>query len=309
VFLAIYALFFMSVGVNLVSFSTVQGKLVAIRRRGALLLMTNFVGAAFSIALIVVLLPRWLTSEGGRFELIFGFTGICFGIATLISALLVEPRDDYHEPAENLGEMFWDVVVTLRNDRRFLRLAIIGALFSTSVILFPHYQAVGLSQRMKPQITDIIWWIVIQNIGTAIFSLFVGPLADRRGNRAVLRVVLPALTAAPLLALAIAYLGPNGRTAFPLVFILVGLVPVTLRTMHNYTLEMAGPPDHPRYLSTINVAMAVPILFSPLLGWLIDLTGFPPTFLGVSALVGIGWLMTYGLYEPRRAADQAERST
>jgi MFS family permease len=269
------------------------------------MLMTNVIGAGISIGCIVALLPRWLTSEGGRFDLIFGFTAICFGIATVISMLLTEPKDNYQEPPVRLRRLFWDVAVTLRDDRRFLRLTIIGALFSSSVMLFPHYQAIGRGDRMELQLTDAIWWIVIQNVGTATFSLFLGPLADRRGNRSVLRLILPTLAAAPLLALALSYVGPASRPVFPLVFILVGLVPVTLRIMHNYTLEMAEPPDHPRYLSAINLVMAAPILLSPFLGWLIDLFGFDPVFLGIALAIGVGWVMTYGLYEPRHAVGQS----
>ena len=43
---------------------------------------------------------------------------------------------------------------------------------------------------MALEIKDVVWWVIIQNAGTAVFSVVTGPLADWRGNRAVLRVIL-----------------------------------------------------------------------------------------------------------------------
>ncbi len=301
IFLGVYAIFFMSVGINQVSYNTLQGKLVAATRRGRLLAAANVVGSILAIGCVLVLLPGWLADESGRFDRIFGFTGICFGLATATSLLLAEPRDDYQEPSSRLMRLFGDVLVTLHRDRRLLRLAVIGALFSMSVMLFPHYQALGRGERIGIPLSEIIWWVVVQNIGTGLFSLLVGPVADRYGNRAVLRLTLPALAAAPLLALGLSLSGSAGQTLFPLVFVLVGLTPVILRTMHNFSLELAPAEEHPRYLSTINLCMAVPVFLAPLVGGLIDAFGFDPVFLGVTLLVGLAWLLTFGIDEPRRA--------
>ncbi|MCH5373632.1 MAG: MFS transporter [Planctomycetes bacterium] len=300
-FLGIYAVFFMSIGVNQVSYNTLQGKLVAPTRRGRLLAAANLVGSVLAIALVIALLPHWLSEQGGRFDLIFCFTGICFGLATTTTLLLAEADDDYQEAPSQLLRLFGGVLETLSRDRNFFRLCIIGALFSMSVMLFPHYQALGRGERLSVPLHEIIWWVALQNAGTGLFSALLGPLADRYGNRAVLRLTLPALGAAPLLAVGLSLTGPAGRVFFPLVFVLVGLTPIILRTMHNYALEISPSDEHPRYLSTINLCMAIPIFASPLVGTLIDASGFDPVFIGVSILVLLGWMLTFGVAEPRHA--------
>lgn len=298
-FLAAYALFFMSTGVNQMSFNTLQGKLVEAARRGRLMLVTNVFGAAGAIALVVVLLPKWMTDQGGRFEWVFGFSACCFALAALQSLVLAEPPDDYDQPATSIGQRFVDVWLILRRDAKFRRLAVIASLFGVSVMLSPHYQALARGDRMEIGLRHIIGWLVVQNAGTAVFSLIVGPLADWRGNRLVLRAILLAVCAAPIVALVLSHVGPAGRPWFPLVFLLVGLTPVTMRTLHNYTLEMSSPEDHPRYLSAITLSMATPIFFSPLAGVLIGTIGFDPVFCGIAGMILAGWALTFGLFEPR----------
>ena len=49
-----------------------------------------------------------------------------------------------------------------------------------------------------------------------------------------------------------------------LVLNVVGLTPVAQKTFNNYTLDITKPEHHPRYLSTLSLSMALPILVSPL---------------------------------------------
>jgi hypothetical protein len=300
-FLVVYAMFFISTGVNQLSFNTLQGKLVEAARRGRLMLVTNTFGSVGAIALVMLLLPRWLSGEEGQFDWVFGFSACCFAFAALQALVLAEPSDDYHQPDTRISQRFVDVWLTLRRDAKFRRLAVIASLFGVSVMLFPHYQALARGDRMEISLRHVIGWLVVQNAGTALFSLVIGPLADWRGNRLVLRITLLAVCGAPIVALALSHIGPPGRPWFPLVFLLVGLTPVTMRTLHNYTLEMSSPEDHPRYLSTITLCMAAPILFSPLAGVLIEIEtiGFDTVFCGITCVVLTGWAMTFGLIEPR----------
>jgi MFS family permease len=165
-------------------------------------------------------------------------------------------------------------------------------------MLFPHYQNLGL-QGMQLELSNLTWWVVVQNIGTGLFSVPAGPLADRFGNRLVLRIGLLVIAAAPLLAMMVFVSGSPVRWIFNLVFFCVGVTPVVLRTFQNFALELSQPQDHPRYLSTISLVIAAPIVLSPLAGWLIDRLGYTPVFLSVAAAVVVGWLGTFGLREPR----------
>jgi MFS family permease len=91
-----------------------------------------------------------------------------------------------------------------------------------------------------------------------------------------------------------------GQPWFTLVFCLLGLTPVTMRILNNYTLEVTSNSEHPRYLSTLSIAMAVPpILLSPLFGAMIDWVGFEFVFLIVVMCGFYGWLLTFRIEEPR----------
>lgn len=152
--------------------------------------------------------------------------------------------------------------------------------------------------------TDLTKWVIVQNVGTALFSLIAGPLADWRGNRAVLRFSLLGIAAMPLGAIGLSLSGDAGRGWFWAVFVGIGLTPITIKTLYNYTLEIADTEDHPRYLSTLSLCVAVPLLFSPLVGAAVDRVGFEAVFIAVAAAVFSGWLLTWRLAEPRhKTAD------
>ena len=131
----------------------------------------------------------------------------------------------------------------MAEDANFRRLAIVSALFSTTLALFPHYQAIA-REKLGLGTTWLVWWVVAQNAGTALFSLLTGPIADSRGNRLALRIVTLLIVAGPLAALVAIYWPAIGKTAFPLVFLFVGLTPVAQKTFNNYTLEITQP-EHP----------------------------------------------------------------
>ena len=105
----------------------------------------------------------------------------------------------------------------------------------------------------------------------------------------------------PSLALYLSYNLEWGRGIYWCIFLLLGLVPVTLRTLQNYTLELAPESDYPRYLSTLGLCIAAPMMVSPLVGLAIDRWGFDGVFLVVSLILLIGWLQTFMLAEPRHA--------
>lgn len=298
-FLFFYALFFASTGVNMLSFGTLQGKLVQATWRGRLLLLSNILGAICAISAAALLMPLWLDQDGGDFATVFGFSGGCFAVSALISLMLSEPADDYQQPKKPLLHLFGSAWTTLRDDANFRRLGIVAALFGTSMMLFPHYQALG---KLKDGFSfgTLIVWVIAQNAGTAVFSLPAGPLADARGNRLVLRLALLGIVCAPATAILLSRTEAVDVRLYAAVFVLIGLTPVTIKVFNNYTLEISKPEDHPRYLSTLILCMSAPIVVvSPLVGWLVDAVGFEVVFLCIGSLVAVGWLLTLGLDEPR----------
>jgi hypothetical protein len=298
VYLALYGLFFAAIGVNQLTYNTIQGKLIEPTRRGRLLMIADFCGASLAVLCAIVLLRRWLHAERADYASIFGFTTALFAAASAMSWFLREQPDNHYEPSRGVSHVFQAAWQTVAEDANFRRLALVSALFSTSLVLFPHYQAIA-RDRLNLDTTWLVWWVVAQNAGTALFSLLTGPVADRFGNRLALRIVTLLILAGPLAALTAIYVPAWGRVAFPLVFLFVGLTPVAQKTFNNYTLEITQPENHPRYLSTLSLSMAAPIYASPLVSLLIRAVGFEAVYLGVVGLLWLGWVLSFGLVEPR----------
>jgi MFS family permease len=83
----------------------------------------------------------------------------------------------------------------------------------------------------------------------------------------------------------------------------LGLNPISLKIFSNYALELAPrAAEHPRYVSLVGAALAVPFVVSPLLGMAVDLIGFRPVFIAGAAVIGAGAALATGLPEPRRGA-------
>jgi len=307
-FLVIYGIFFSSTGINQLVLNTVSGKLIRVDWRGRLALLGTVFGATTAVLCAWYLLGIWLVDENGssgnqsNFVMIFAFTGVAFVLAAIVALFLEEHPDHVHEQRRGVVDLFRAAVSTVIHDRNFRTVTIIGALFGMYLTLFPHYQRLG-RDRLDLGLTALIPWVLAQNIGAALFSIPAGWIADRFGNRLVLRVMMLILCIAPMLALGLAKLGDAGQPWFTVVFCLLGLTPVTMRILNNYTLELTDNHDHPRYLSTLSIAMAVPpVLLSPFFGALIDWVSFEFVFL-IVVICGIcGWLLTFRIKEPRQSS-------
>jgi len=233
--------------------------------------------------------------------MIFAFTGTMFVFAAICALFLKERPDVQTEKVRSWRDLVASVFETLREDKNFRMLAIIAALFGMYLTLFPHYQRLA-RDRFELSLTALIPWVIAQNIGAGLFSIPSGWIADRFGNRLVLRISMLILCIAPILSLVLAQIENVGSGWFTVVFCLLGLTPVVMRYLNNYTLELCGGKDHPRYLSTLGLAMALPpILFSPLAGALIDWISFEFVFLIVIVCVILGWVLTFRIEEPRES--------
>jgi len=305
IFLMIYAVFFTATGINVFLLNTITGKLIKVKRRGAMSLLGTVFGATIAVICAWRLLKVWLVDEAGggttqsSFGLIFCFTGTMFVAAAACVLFLKERPDIGNQTGRSATELFKAFFATLRDDKNFRTVAIIAAMFGMYLTLFPHYQRLG-RDRLSLSLTALIPWVLAQNIGAAGFSIPSGWIADRHGNRLVLRIAMLLLCIPPVMAVVVGQIENVGNNWFTAVFCLLGLTPVTMRYMSNYTLEVCTAKDHPRYLSTLGIAMATPpIILGPLMGALVDLVGFEFVFGIVTICMFVGWLLTFQIQEPR----------
>ncbi len=297
-FLGFYFLFFCATGLNQLGFGTAQGKLIPPHLRGRLMLASNVIGAVVAISLAAWLLPKWLQGNDIQVHWIFGFAASAFVLSAMSVIGLKEHRDHVEKKTFSAKHLLFESFVVVRDDLRFRWVCLIAAAFGFSLMLFPHYQALA-RERLEVDLSRMIFWVIIQNAGTAIFSLLGGPLADWKGNRLVLRTMLFGVMILPLGSIALVHSGELGIYLFDWLFLFVGVTPITFRAFTNYTLELVPSERHPRYLATQSLCIAIPMVLSPFVGLMIDLTSFEVVFSGIAVILFLGWTMTWFLVEPR----------
>lgn len=302
-FLLLYFIFFSATGLNQLVDGTLQGKLIRPIRRGRLLGIAGMIGSAGAVCAALLLLRPWiqLPNQDG-FIFIFLFNGTAYVIAGLMANLCYE-LPDAATKAPEVRPPWWSPFVraweTYRDDHRFRRAAAMAALFMSGLLLFPHYQALARSAHNSSDI-DMVWWVIAQNLSLGVLSPIFGMIADRRGNRLALRIAafLAALT--PLIAVTVSTPGfPFGRELFPVTYVFLGITPVTMKTISNYTLELVPREKHPQYLSTMTICYTVPFLLSPLLGAVMDYIPWQIPFIAVSFTIACGGILTFFMAEPR----------
>jgi MFS family permease len=316
-FLACYGIVFVATGLQRLAWATLQGKLIRANRRGRLMAISGLVGSVISVTAVLLLIPDWLNRPDGGFAWIFLMTAAGFVVAGGLAACVSEPADlpesdkgpdrgpgkdgeQTTSPGRRPIELLLDAWDLFRSNRPFRRIACVAMLFISIQLAFPHFQTLGrttLSDAQREQGSYLMHWLVAQNIGFGVGTLLLGSLADLCGNRLAIRIEIFLLASVPLLALlpAEAYGGH-----YWIIFSLLGLTPLTFRTISNYVLELAPPSEHPRYIATLNLAMIVPFFASPAVGWTIDEFGFEAVFISIAVLVTCGGLLTFTMAEPRR---------
>ncbi len=302
-FLMLYLFFFSAVGINNLTFGTVQGKLIRAHRRGRLMSIAGVVGTFFSVACLLSFMTDWLERADGGFGWIFGFTGLGFVMGGLVVAFVKESADQTSPTRWVIVKRFQDAWEIFRNDTGFRRLAIVAMCFCPLMLLFPHYQTLGRrGATIQASASDLMIWVVTQNVAVGVYSLIAGHLADRFGNRLVLRLQLFVGALTPLVALSLAKDTVGGGSGwYWITFGLLGVAPVALRTLMNFNLELTDSVNHPRYVSTLSLCAAVPFLASPIVGYWVDLIGFTPVFICSSIVIALGFLLAFRLPEPRHA--------
>ena len=87
---------------------------------------------------------------------------------------------------------------------------------------------------------------------------------------------------------------------FWIVYVPLGLNPISLKLFTNYALELAPSiAEHPRYVSIVGAALAAPFVLSPLVGLAVDRFGFRHVFVTGAAAILAGAVIAAGLPEPR----------
>lgn len=293
VFLVLYLFFFSMVGLNQLAFRTITGKLISANRRGRLAAVSGVIGVTLSIIAAWNLLPGWLEMENGGFVYIFTFVGTGFVLAAVATLFIKEAPDEI--AVRRRLHPFADGWRRVRSDRHLSRLLVVAALFVSTLLLVPHYQALARDGRLD--FSELMVWVVAQNASAGLIAVGAGFIADRYGNRLSMRLLILLTACCPLVAVGLTLAGR--KDLFVITFIMFGAIPNTFRSLENYCLELTEPDRHAQYVSTLKLFMPVILLLAPFAGWLIDLVGYWPVFVAIAILNLLGVVMTFFIEEPR----------
>ncbi|QDU79746.1 Major Facilitator Superfamily protein [Polystyrenella longa] len=298
-FLLLYTLFFAATGLNRVIFGTLQGKLIPAAHRGRLLGFSGILGSIFSVGALLYM-QNYMSIEGYRlFFVSFLISGIGMLLAGLTCFGIVEPPDHYEPSRNSFWEQLGEARKILRENQPFRRLVIVSMLTITILLVFPHYQTFA-TERLHTGHIRLITWVIAQNIGAGVFSLILGFIADRYGNKLAIQVALVVISCGPISGLL--FTSSSLEILHPwfwVTYFILGMTPVTDKAITNYTLEIVPASDHAQALSTLKLCMMVPLLFSVFVGILIDSIGFSPVFIASSLIIVIALWQTGKMIEPR----------
>lgn len=310
-FLFLYGMFSISNGLNQLVAASLQGKLISPARRGRLMLVSVTMGSIVAVSVAIVFLGPWLETKADFYK-IFAASSLFFMFGAAVPIFFYEPALDVTAKLRNNVEdskrplwrrvqesgRRWKTLLVINRD--LVQLCLVAASFSAALIIFPHYQAFA-RERFAVESSSLITWVIVQNIATGLVSLVAGPVSDQQGTRIVLiwLVFLSSLT--PITVLILSLLPSSVATnLFWLVYLPLGLNPITLKIITNYTLELAPKmSDQAHYVSIVGVALATPFLLSPVVGVAVDCIGFLPVFICGAAAILLSAVAATKLPEPR----------
>lgn len=297
--LGINALF---MGLNMPAYTLLVAKAIPPHYRGRLYGISGAIGGLLGIA------GSWLS---GWYLIVLpkplGFT-LCFTTAFVLLALSVFPIAFVKEtptepsPSQEAQGKWYEIFHLFGKDRGFLAL-IIAESFFASASVGPSFYMVYADDRFPWEKTLVRLFNVTATASMFIGGLLWGHMADRFGNRRVLRI------GAGLMAggLIVALLAPSGLVlSLAVLLSTLGAQAYELSNF-NILMEYAGPRRVPTYTAARSLLIApVRSLFPVGGGRIADLLGHRPLFfIGVIA-AGICFFLLRRVREPRYTPSEGE---
>ena len=295
IFLAVYTLQCFAYGCNRLVVGTLQGKLIRAEERGLLLTRGPFFGSVLAIAVACRFMYEWLGDATPGYAAVFGASAVCYGVAAIVSFYFVETPSPPQKSRPALQSLREGLQI-LRSDRNFRKFAVVAVLYFLSWPLFPHYAVFG-KRVLGVETSYFVIWIIVTNVVAAWAS---GLLAASRIAEAI-----GLFCDTPVPQCVYPFRGgwaqPNsfGAKLYWIIYALLGMIPVLVIIIQNYTLEISTENKHPQYLSVVSLLEVCSLLVSPLVGLLISKVSFEPVFLGGGVLIATACLLTFRLVEPR----------
>ena len=292
----VIAVFGLALGMQGVVFQFVLSKAIPAERRGGLMGLRNAVASGSFIGVALVggyLVDRYGFPDGYGYTFLLGFLLTSAGLVGF--ALVREPASHLPRERERFAKRLLQIPELLqaeRHFRRFLLARLLGAGARGVMPLYTPFVALELGMTGTRLAMLSIFFIVAQG-GS---GLLWGPLADRRGFKAVFGGALVCWMAGSLLMVT----APTLELVY-LVFALVGAgVGGFMLASQNLVLEFGTQSDRPMRIATSNsLSELISVAGFLAAGFAADLVSFRAALLASVALQVLAVLQIRRVAEPR----------
>jgi MFS family permease len=304
------ALFYISEGLNGISWPALVGKVIPDKMRGRLFgfgqLFSSLgvLGAGYAVRLI---LSNRGSSDPARWAALFGcaFVGLMLSVCSMLFI-----REEAELPATSrvaVGRSIRAMFGFLRTER-WLRLVVAAQLvLGTAGATFPFF--VVRAREIVPGGEQMIGlFLIMQSLGGVTAALICGQLIDRVGSWASIRLVT-AVQAGALLAVSLASLGVPQALYLGAFFLLGFVGGSSWWSFSAYLLDMATDEQRPIYLAASGILTSPTFLSSILVGGLFEVLAPEVVFVAALALSCVGSALVWAIPRPGTSVGEREEAT
>jgi len=306
-FFVFYGVFTVASGVSSITFLDVISRTLPANRLGRFFALRQIVGGV--LAFLAGFAVSGLLRDGGQaasvrdYAQVFAWGSVPIALALLAFSLMPEREGEAHEVRTPLATFLLRAPGLLKRDANFRRFFWVQILVGASAIAVPFYTLYCRRGLAIPE-TMIGTYVSATVLGRVASNLVWGPLNDRSGSLALLRLATALNLLAPSLALALG-LSPLPPSAemwwFAAVFFFMGAATAGgFIGATNYLMEASPELDRPLYLGVLNTFGGVVALFPIVGGIITDYAGFEALFAVAAATAAAAALFTRRLAAPRR---------
>jgi len=291
--LVLFALFWLSDGVNTVPWGELTARALKPELRGHMMGLQVALGGALSLLtglLLTWLLATPLLTEHYRFGLIFTIGSAILLISLIFIKMVKDPAPIQTAPSEKPSfiKYYADVLALLWRSKH-LRNAVIARIPSYigfSTITFILVFGSNLLDITRQQIS---WLVYSQIVGALIGGYLLGEVSRRLGNKAVILLCNAGVIITLGMAIALAIHPPLGYIWLLSACVFASIWSNSWLGYFNYFLDIARKDERPAFL-VIGNCIGIPFSFiGYLIGFIIAGFGFVSAFIfgGVVAVVAI----------------------
>jgi len=309
-FFVCLSIFVIPDGLATVAWFDILARAIPVKRRGRLIGLAQALSGLAGLgagAVVGLILSSPRTPFPTDYALIFALAGVAFIPSTIALALLREDGVDTSRiGGKERGGHAW--LTPLRHDPVFRHLMIARILVGMVTLTTPFY-VIHATDVLNLPLAIVGSFVAAQQVAGVAFGALVGPMSDRWGPSAAIRIGNVFSVAGPLIALA-AHLAGGGLLvrAYPLVYVALGAHhSVNMLGYYNYLLEIAPDRARSSYVGLGNTMMGI-LTVTPLVGgWLLEATSYTTLFGVTAGLVSLGALTALRLGPATERAARKER--